>query len=264
MGVFSDFVDTVSGIAGTIGSYFNQKKQNQIAEETLEYNKQLNQTIQDREDTAIQRAVADARASGLSPLTATGGATSSGSQVSSAQLSNAGNESLQELANRSTNKHIAKMQNELGEKQLGNNIKKTELEEIKINHEMAMAQKQYEMDYTKNMSEISYTKHKIETELKQLEQTDRKLTNEEQQRKDELKKNKKDLELKEKQLKQEAKAKAQAQKETNRHNREAEEEQRYADSKDNYSYSVGPVKISGVRRNWGKTISNVYKKWSKK
>lgn len=46
--------------------------QEEMFREEMDYQKQLNQIIMDRQDTALQRAVADAKAAGLSPLAVTG------------------------------------------------------------------------------------------------------------------------------------------------------------------------------------------------
>lgn len=56
------------------------RKQMELAEEANDYQKQLNERLMQREDTAYQRAVKDALAAGLSPLTVagTGGAGAGG------------------------------------------------------------------------------------------------------------------------------------------------------------------------------------------
>ena len=52
----------------------NVSNQNfELSKEQFEYQKELNQIVMGREDNAIQRAVADAKAAGLSPLAVTGG-----------------------------------------------------------------------------------------------------------------------------------------------------------------------------------------------
>lgn len=61
-----------------------------LQEQQLEYQKELNQTLMDREDTAIQRQVADLKAVGLSPLMVSGGA--------SAQPLNAGTAPQRDLS----------------------------------------------------------------------------------------------------------------------------------------------------------------------
>ena len=48
-----------------------------LQQDQFNYQKELNQKVQDREDTAIQRAVADAQKAGLSPLAVTGGSSAS-------------------------------------------------------------------------------------------------------------------------------------------------------------------------------------------
>lgn len=64
-----------SGITGLINNEYN-KEQNEwnkrFAREQFDYQKQLNQTIMDREDTAVQRRAADLEAAGLSKTLAAG------------------------------------------------------------------------------------------------------------------------------------------------------------------------------------------------
>lgn len=81
----SSSINFSSPIASLIGSGLNftsslitnavnAKNQKEINEANIAYNKELNATQQAREDTAYQRAVADATSAGLSPLAVTGGA----------------------------------------------------------------------------------------------------------------------------------------------------------------------------------------------
>lgn len=69
MGLFSAVAGAVSGGLTGVGSLIQNKK-------NRDYQKALNQKIFEREDTAYQRAVSDARSAGFSPLVAAG--TSSG------------------------------------------------------------------------------------------------------------------------------------------------------------------------------------------
>lgn len=82
-------VTLVSNVAGNvIDGIFNThiaNKQNKVAqqnfelqEEQFEYEKDLQSTIMDREDNAIQRQVADSRAAGISPLVNLAGSQSAG------------------------------------------------------------------------------------------------------------------------------------------------------------------------------------------
>lgn len=76
-----------SAIGNGISTYKNNMKQEAWTREQFDYNKQLNQQIMEREDTAYQRAVADAKAAGLSPLTVAGtGGAGSGGSVSQSNL----------------------------------------------------------------------------------------------------------------------------------------------------------------------------------
>lgn len=85
----------VAGAAFALGSTLynafsqnqNNKRQEAWAREQFDYNKQLNQTIMDREDNAYQRAVLDAQRAGLSPLTVAGtGGAGAGGTVSQSNI----------------------------------------------------------------------------------------------------------------------------------------------------------------------------------
>lgn len=78
-------------IGGSIFNAFQQKKVNNQQEawsrEQFDYNKQLNQTLMNREDNAYQRAVLDAQRAGLSPLTVAGtGGAGAGGTVSQSNI----------------------------------------------------------------------------------------------------------------------------------------------------------------------------------
>lgn len=78
----------LSGVGNVIGSVISANSAEAINEANLEYQREYNQQIFEREDTAYQRAVADAQAAGLSPLVAAGvSAGQSGGVTSAPQLS---------------------------------------------------------------------------------------------------------------------------------------------------------------------------------
>lgn len=79
-------VTALSAIPSIVGSYISSKTAKDINNQNVAYAKELNQQIFEREDTAYQRAVADATAAGFSPLVAAGtSAGQSGGTVSAPQ-----------------------------------------------------------------------------------------------------------------------------------------------------------------------------------
>lgn len=67
-----------SGLIQTGLSYNESVKNRHLQEKQFEYQKELNEKLMNREDTAYQRQVNDLRAAGLSPLMAAGGAGAGG------------------------------------------------------------------------------------------------------------------------------------------------------------------------------------------
>lgn len=78
--------DAVTGAFSIGNTLYNNAKEEERYIEERDYNRALQQQIFDREDTAYQRAVADAQMAGLSPVVAAGsGGAGTGTVVSSAQ-----------------------------------------------------------------------------------------------------------------------------------------------------------------------------------
>lgn len=108
----------------------NNKRQEAWTREQFDYNKQLNNEIMQREDTAYQRAVADAQAAGLSPLVTAGtGGAGAGGTVSQSNLSmntqapqiepNTFMDAMRSLEEQSMQKRQIDAQNRSQDKQIG-------------------------------------------------------------------------------------------------------------------------------------------------
>lgn len=82
MSIVSGALSALGGLFGGLGSYAAQKDANrtqmQINQDNLEYQREFNQQVFEREDTAYRRAVTDAESAGLSALAITGGAGAGG------------------------------------------------------------------------------------------------------------------------------------------------------------------------------------------
>ncbi len=99
MGILSGLVNAGSTLAGTVDAIKTNEKNFELQKENLAYQKDLQNKIFEREDTAVQRRVADLVSAGLSPTLAAGSSAGSGSVVSTSAPQKRSNfESIMALA----------------------------------------------------------------------------------------------------------------------------------------------------------------------
>lgn len=124
IGKLGTLISGVSNLAGSIGGIISADKQHQLQLDTYalnkaniewqqkqylenrDYQRALQQTIFDREDTAYQRAVEDATSAGFSPLAALGNTANAGAVVSSSEAP-AGQLQAPQLAMGDAFRHLA-------------------------------------------------------------------------------------------------------------------------------------------------------------
>lgn len=82
-----DWLNGFGGIIGNIANIGFGIRDRMFQREQYNYQKEMDQLVMDRENTAISRAAEDARRAGLSALSATGGADASGTTVSTSSAS---------------------------------------------------------------------------------------------------------------------------------------------------------------------------------
>lgn len=82
LNILGGLVNAGSTIAGTVDSINTNKENLALQKDNLAYQKDLQKTIFQREDNAVQRRVADLKAAGLSPTLASGSSAGAGSVVS--------------------------------------------------------------------------------------------------------------------------------------------------------------------------------------